>query len=86
MVEVFLVGLVLFLALVLEFFDFPLAGALFTGLFERERLLSASDSESDALPGLNIAKRYRLVELISSLKFNFYYYQSNASIFAYSTI
>lgn len=57
MVEVFLVGLELFLAFVLVFFDFPLvAGALLTGLFERERLLSASDSESDALPGLKIAK------------------------------
>lgn len=56
MVEVFFDGLALFLAFDLEFLDFPLvAGALLTGLFDNERLLSASESESDALPGLKIA-------------------------------
>lgn len=57
MADAFLVGLELFLAFDFVFFDFPLlAGALFTGLFDNERLLSASESESDALPGLKIAK------------------------------
>lgn len=39
-----------------EFFDLPfVTGARLTGLFEIERLLSDSDSDSDALPGLKIA-------------------------------
>lgn len=39
------------------FFDLPfVTGARLTGLFERDRLLSASDSESDAFPGLKIAE------------------------------
>lgn len=58
MVEVFLVGVVLFLAIDLVFLDFPfVVGPFLTGLFERERLLSTSDSESDALPGLKIASK-----------------------------
>lgn len=57
MVEVFFVGLEWFLTFDFEFFDFPfVAGALLTGLFDNERLLSASESESDALPGLKIAE------------------------------
>lgn len=68
MAEAFLFGLVLFLACGLEFLDFPfVAGARLTGLFDRERLLSASESESDALPGLNIAaNEENVVEAIGS--------------------
>ncbi len=56
MVDVFFVGLELFLAFVFVFLEFPfVVGALLTGLFDKERLLSASESESDALPGLKIA-------------------------------
>lgn len=56
---VFFTGLnVLFFVFVLLFLDLPLdAGARFTGLFDMERLLSDSDSDSDALPGLNIARK-----------------------------
>lgn len=53
----FLVGLLaLFFAFLLKFFDFPfVAGARFTGDLDSDRLLSASDSVSDALPGLKMA-------------------------------